>query len=278
VTPAGFAVVGHVDWVEFVRVGHVPAAGEIVSASRAWEEPGGGGTVAAVQLACLAGRCEFFTALAGDALGARAAELLASRGVAVHAAPRPSPQRRTIVHIDDAGERTITAIGDRMIPRRRDALPWDTLADADAVYFTGGDALALRAARAARVLVATPRAADALRGSGVLLDALVGSGADPAERLGPEGLDPPPRLVVATLGAHGGRWEAADGRSGAWEATPLPGPFVSSYGAGDAFAGALTFGLATLGGVEEAVALAADCGAARVSARRVVDADPGPDG
>jgi ribokinase len=131
---------------------------------------------------------------------------------------------------------------------------------------------------AARVLVATPRAADGLRGSGVRLDALVGSGADPAERLGPHDLDPPPRLVVATLGARGGRWEAADGRSGAWEAAPLPGPFVSSYGAGDAFAGALTFGLATLGGVEEAVALAADCGAAQVSARRVVDADPGPDG
>src|SRR2546425_7424678 len=37
------AVVGHVEWIEFARVERLPAAGEIVHARDAWEEPGGGG-------------------------------------------------------------------------------------------------------------------------------------------------------------------------------------------------------------------------------------------
>lgn len=35
------AVVGHVEWVEFVRGDHVPAAGEIVHATGGFEEPRG---------------------------------------------------------------------------------------------------------------------------------------------------------------------------------------------------------------------------------------------
>ena len=58
------AVVGHIEWVEFARVDHVPEPGEILSAHETWEEAAGGGAVAAVQLANLAGSCLFFTALA----------------------------------------------------------------------------------------------------------------------------------------------------------------------------------------------------------------------
>ena len=39
------AVVGHVEWVEFVRVDHVPAPGEIVHSLETWEEAAGGGAV-----------------------------------------------------------------------------------------------------------------------------------------------------------------------------------------------------------------------------------------
>ena len=63
------AVVGHVGWIEFARVERVPAPGEIVDALETWEEPGGGGAVAAVQLARLADECLFLTALGDDALG-----------------------------------------------------------------------------------------------------------------------------------------------------------------------------------------------------------------
>src|SRR5207253_3413509 len=54
------AVIGHVEWIEFARVERVPVAGEIVHALEAWEEPGGGGSVAAVQLSKLAEEVTFF--------------------------------------------------------------------------------------------------------------------------------------------------------------------------------------------------------------------------
>jgi ribokinase len=273
VSSTRFAVVGHVDWSEFVRVARVPTRGEIVVASENWEEPGGGGVVAAVQLAELAGHCLFLTALAEDRLGRRSAELLAERGVSVRAAPRPGSQRRALVHVDDRGERTITVVGERMVPLRTDNLPWEALADVDALYFTGGDAEALRAARAARVLVATPRAADVVRAAGVELDALVGSGADPGERLDPAELEPPPRLLVSTLHSRGGCWRSIDGRTGAWEGADVIGHPVNSYGAGDCFAAALAYGLATLGDVDDAVQLAAAVGAAKVGGRGAHDTE-----
>ena len=110
------AVVGHVEWIEFARVERLPAAGEIVHASDAWEEPGGGGAVAAVQLARLAGSCLFLTALGGEELGHRAKRELEELGVRVEASWRSQPQRRALVHIDSDGERTITVIGERLGP------------------------------------------------------------------------------------------------------------------------------------------------------------------
>ena len=49
------AVVGHVEWVQFARVAHVPGAGEVAHARDVFEEPAGGGAVAAVQLAAALG-------------------------------------------------------------------------------------------------------------------------------------------------------------------------------------------------------------------------------
>ena len=57
------AVVGHVEWIRFARVERVPASGEIAHSSDAWEEAGGGGGVAALQLALLADESHLFTAL-----------------------------------------------------------------------------------------------------------------------------------------------------------------------------------------------------------------------
>jgi ribokinase len=55
--------VGHVEWVQFARVSHVPVAGEIIHASEVFSVPGGGGAVAAVQLRRLAGEALFVTSL-----------------------------------------------------------------------------------------------------------------------------------------------------------------------------------------------------------------------
>ena len=90
--------------------------------------------------------------------------------------------RRAVTVVDDARERTITTFGERLDPAGDSgSAHWDELRELDAVYFTAGDVPALSAARAARVLVASPRARHAL-GHGVPIDALVLSADDEIER------------------------------------------------------------------------------------------------
>jgi ribokinase len=260
-------VVGHIEWVEFGRVDHVPAPGDIVHAREWWEEPGGGGSVAAVQLHKLAGRCTFFTALGKDAVGKRAHLELESLGPTVEAARRSALTRRAVTLIDPNGERTIVTLGDRLEPRADDPLPWDELATVDAVYLTAGDLGAVHAARRARVLVATSRILGLLAEADVPLDALVGSSRDPAERFDASALSHRPRLIVRTDGANGGTYEAADGRSGTYDAVPLPGPLVDAYGGGDSFVAGLAFALGAGYSVPDALTLAARCGAWCVAGR-----------
>jgi ribokinase len=258
------AVVGHVEWVEFARVESVPAPGEIVHAAETWEEPAGGGAVAAVQLANLAGSAVLFTALADDELGRRSRAELEARGVTVHATHAPGTQRRAFTHVDEVGERTITVLGDKLRPSGEDAaLPWEELARCDAVYFVSGDVAALRAARRCSVLVATSRELPTLARAGVEVDVLVGSGEDAGERFEPGELHPPPRIVVTTAGALGG-WIRP---GGPFRAAQVPGPVSDAYGCGDCFAAGLTFALAQRSPVDEAVALAARCGAAVLTGR-----------
>lgn len=260
------AVVGHLEWTEFLPVERVPLAGEIVETRERFAEPAGGGAVAAVQLARLTGDCTFFTALGDDEQARSSERRLGELGVRVAAVRRPeSPTRRAFVYLDAHGERTITTVGERIHPAGDDDLPWDELADVDALYFVAGDAAALSAARAARVVVATARIGALLADARVPLDAVVGSARDAAERHRP--IDPPPALVVTTAGAEGGSWTAADGRSGRWAATPLPGPVADAYGAGDSFAAGLAFALAGGRRVDEALDLAARCGATCMTGR-----------
>lgn len=261
------AVVGHVEWIEFGRVEHVPVAGEIVHVSESWMEPAGGGAVAAMQLCKLAGAATLYTALGDDEIGHRMKEGLEALGLRVEAIFRSEPQRRGFVHIDSAGERTITVIGSRLGPEAADPLPWGELAETDAVYFTAGDTGAAQAARQAGALVSTARGLSTLAEAGVQLDALVASARDPGERYSPGDLEPPPLHVVRTAGADGGEYETLDGDSGRWEAEPLPGPVSDAYGCGDSFAAGLTFGLGSGLPIAEAARLAARCGAACLTGR-----------
>ena len=258
------AVVGHVEWVEFARVDHMPAGGEIVHALETWEEPAGGGAVAAVQLANLDGSAVLFTAFGDDELGRRSREELEARGVTVHAAKLRERQRRAFTHVDSEGERTITVLGRKLVVSGEDgSLPWEELRRCDAVYFVSGDLAALRAARRARVLVATARELETLSRGGVEIDVLVGSGEDDGERFEPGMLDPPPKIVVTTAGSLGG-WVRP---GGPFRAAPPPGPIVDAYGCGDCFAAGLTLALAKGRPVDEAVALGARCGAAVLTGR-----------
>jgi ribokinase len=260
------AVVGHVEWVDFVRVDRLPAPGEIVHAREAWAEPAGGGGVAAVVLAALAGESMLVTAFGDDELGRRSAVDLAGHGVRVEAAIRPEPQRRAVTHVDDTGERTITLLSHKLVPRRADTLPWDELEHVDAVYFTGGDADALRAARAARVLVATARELPTLVEAGVPLDALVRSGRDPGETYEEGWLDPPPRIAVATQGSEGGL-VTEGGEEKRYEAVAPSADVSDMYGAGDSFAAGLTYGLGAGLSLAETLQLATRCAALALTRR-----------
>jgi ribokinase len=261
------AVVGHVEWIEFVRVERVPLTGEIVHAQEVWAEAAGGGAVAAVQLARLGGSSTLFTAVGDDEVGRRVDDELARYGVEVHAAVRAGPQRRGFTYLDAQGERTITVIGERIGPRRSDDVPWDELATMDGVYFVSGDPAAVRAAREARTLVATARSLADLTEARVELDALVRSRNDRSETYKPGDLDPPPRVDVATVGHLGGSYSIEGGAPSHFHAAEVPGTVQDTYGAGDSFAAGLTHGLAEGLPLEDAIALAARTGAAALTRR-----------
>ncbi len=258
--PMRIAVVGHVEWVEFARVERMPSAGEIAHSYDGWEEPAGGGAVAAVELARLGASVEFFTALGDDELGRRAEERLTALGVRVDVQRRDEPTRRALTLLDPTGERTIITLGEKLRP----AGPLTDLEAFAAVDFVSGDAAALRSAREASIVVAAARELPMLRQARVRLDALVGSGNDAAERYEPGDLDPSPDIVITTSGARGGTLEP-DGLT--FDAAPLPGPLVDAYGCGDCFAAAFTFALAQGAQLPEALALAGRSGAAALTRR-----------
>lgn len=227
----------------------MPAAGEIVHAERVWEEPAGGGAVVARQLALLAGSCTLHTALGDDPLGHASAERLAALGIDLRVEWRDdSPTRRAWTHVDAAGERTITVLGDKLLVDG----PLE-LADADLVFFVSGTATALRAARAAHFVAATVRELATLQETGVSIDLLVASANDEGERYDGS-LET--RHVALTDGAAGGTLD------GVPYAAVAAGRVSDTYGAGDSFAAALAFALARGDAPGRAVALAADAGAA----------------
>src|SRR5204863_2028738 len=130
---------------------------EIVHAERVWQEPAGGGAVVARQLALLAGRCELFAALGDDAVGHESARRLAELGIDVHV-QWGGETRRAWTHVDAAGERTITVLGDKLRPAG--PLPLDAY---DLVFFVAGEPDALGSSRRARFVAATVRELPTLR-------------------------------------------------------------------------------------------------------------------
>jgi ribokinase len=255
-----------VEWIRFARVDRLPAPGDIVHSFDDWEQAGGGGAAAALQLALLCDETTLFTALGDDELGARSRSELEHRGLRVHAAVDRLPTRWALTQVDETGERTITTVGQKLRPRGHDdRLPWHELREMDAVLFVAGDVDALALARQAPVLTAVTRELDVLRRGSVQLDALIGSGEDDAERYRPGEIEPPPHLVVTTSGALGGWMQPG----GPFSAAPVPGPVQDTYGAGDSFAGGLTYALAVGLEAQDAVTFASRCGAAALTGRGV---------
>ena len=262
------AVVGHIESVEFLAVDRWPQPGCISHAQQRLEEPAGAGAVIAVQLAQLLDRpVHFFTAIGRDSVGEACVQRLQERGVQVHVAWRDGPTRRGISLVDGVGDRSgdrngdraITVIGDRLTPVLSDPLPWDVLQQCDGAFITAADAALVQAARSVPVLAATPRLGLAvLEAAGVQIDALIGSGLDPAELVAPGDLVPSPRVQISTEGAAGGLISTGD----RYSASALPGPFVETYGCGDSFAAGVFAGLAAQWPLKTAIQLGCQLGAA----------------
>jgi ribokinase len=251
--------VGHVEWVEFMPVPHLPVQGKILHARDPFVRAGGGGAVAAGVLAELGADVDFFCALGEDADGRAAVAQLEHGGVRVHVAWRDQATRRAVTFLEPGGERTIVTLGERLEPRGADDLEWDRLNDAGGVYFTAGDADALRLANASPFVVASPRARSVLETDEARVYALVFSEGDEDERAWAERVAPHARLLVATEGARGGRWWGES--EGRWAAAPLPGPPRDAYGCGDSFAAAFTLGMGRGDSIAQAARLGAVAGA-----------------
>jgi ribokinase len=265
------AVIGHVEWVFQARSREPLERGAIVQLYDSFDEPGGGGGVAARALPALGAETRFLTALGNDAAAHAAERVLQRDGCDLRVARRAHPQNRVTTVSDPGGERTILVHGPNAHPTIEDPLDWDELATFDGAFYTGDDPRTVVAARRARVLVATARRLPSVVASGVQLDVLAGSANDGTERYNVADLPVRPRLCVWSEGADGGRYLTEDGEEGRWEAVPPPGPVVDTYGAGDVFMAALTLALAQ--GAERDVALAQ---AARAAAAQLTRRGGGP--
>jgi ribokinase len=264
---ARIAVIGHVEWVLQARASAPVRSGEIVQLHDTFEEPGGGGGVAARALPALGAETRFLTALGNDHAAAGSERILRDSGCDVRAARRPRPQNRVTTISDPTGERTIFIHGPNDSPLIEDPLGWDELAAFDGVFYTGDDPRTVVAARAAAVLVVTARRLASVIASGVKVDVLAGSANDPGERYELADLPVRPRLCVWTDGANGGRYLAEDGGEGRWAAVAPPGPIIDAYGAGDVFMAALTLALGRGSGRDEALAAAARAAAGQLTRR-----------
>jgi ribokinase len=239
------AVVGHVEHVTLGRIDGLIGPGDILHLRDTRFLPGGGGGLAFAQLCRSDAEIHLFTAVGHDEAGrAVAARIQVDPGrVHVHAATRAVDHPRVVVIVDAEGHRTIAVTHDPLQPAASDPLPWSLLADCDAVYFTGSDPGTLILARAARLLLVTARRAAVLRAAAIAPDVILGSFSDPRENATLDAYDPPPGALVLTDGPRAVRIFRHEGS--AWVDPPPPPPHIlGDYGAGDSFAGALTFFLA----------------------------------
>jgi ribokinase len=256
------AVIGHIEWVTFANAPFVPGPGEIVHLTDPLPQPGGGGAVTAVALQRMGAQVTFYTALGSDQ---RARAPLERHGVRLEAVVRDRPQTEVLALVDSAGERTLYVVGENDAPTADDPLDWDELAGMDGCYFTGYAPATLRPARRAPVLVVTARRFEALVASGVRADALVGSGRDRGERFDLSRLAEQPGYVIVTDGAQGGT---------GYEAAPVRGPIVDTYGAGDTFVAGVLFGLASGWALDRTLAHAAEHAAKALTWRGALPPPP----
>ncbi len=215
-----FAVVGHVEWINFLKVDQLPKPGVISHSEKSLEYPAGGGSIIAKILSDLTlNQIHFFTSLGNDDYGDKCFKILSNMGIKMHVAWRDKPTRRGFSLIDSQGERAITVIGERLAPTHKD----------------------------------TPRVGlNTINNSNVLLDGLIGSNLDPGEVFSFSELSLKPKYTIKTEGEKGGIIFPG-GRYKALKNKKLK---VDSYGCGDSFAAGILYGMASKWDIDKSLNLA----------------------
>ena len=254
------AVIGHIEWVTFLKVDQLPLPGQISHAKDSFEEAAGGAAVSAVQMARLInGPVDLITSLGKDTYGEKCYERLSKLGLKLKVAWRDEPTRKGISLISQDGERAITVIGKRLQPIASDNLPWSDMNKYDGIFVTATDQEGIRLARKAKFLAATPRTGQRiLCNSKVKLNALIGSGLDPGEKITHEDFLAKPDIYIATEGKAGGTIYPEKLK---YKSIKPSSREIDSYGCGDCFAGAVTTALAAKLNLDQAINIGAYCGA-----------------
>ncbi len=254
------AVIGHIEWVTFLKVDQLPKAGEISHAKDCFEEAAGGAAVAAVQMARLINEpVDLITSLGKDNDGQKCYERLIKLGLNLKVAWRDKPTRKGISLISKDGERAITVIGERLQPLASDDLPWRNMKNYDGIFITATDKEGIRLASKAKFVAATPRTGKTiLKNSKAKINALIGSGLDPGEDINFEELTPKPDIYIATEGKSGGTVYPNKYK---YKSIQPSSKAIDSYGCGDCFAGAVTTALAAKLTLDQAINIGAYCGA-----------------
>ena len=248
-----FAVIGHIEWINFLKVDLLPEPGIITHANTSLELPAGGGALIAKTLYELSNNeIHFFTSLGKDYYGEKSFDFFKKIGINLHVAWRSEPTRKGFSLIDKKGERSITIIGKRLAPSFNDDLDWEILRDMDGIFITAGDNNLFKKAREANILCTTPRVGiDLINQSKVNLDAIIGSNLDPDESFLLSDLNEKHRYVIKTEGEKGGicipggRFNAINNNS----------QKIDSYGCGDSFAAGILYGLTESWPIEKALKL-----------------------
>ena len=249
-----FAVIGHIEWINFIEVDQLPQPGLISHSKRSLEYPAGGGSVIAKRLSELTNsKVHFYTALGHDFYGKQCLNILENMGIKLHVAWRDQPTRKGFSLTDSEGERSITIIGERLSPNHNDNLDWNTLNEMDGIFITAADKELLKKSRFAKTLCMTPRVGlNMINESGIYLDGLIGSNLDPGEVFSLNELKLKPKYVIKTEGENGGIVFPG----GRYKAFKNNKNKVDSYGCGDSFAAGILYGLSSKWNIEESLNLA----------------------
>ena len=135
-----FAVVGHIEWINFLKVDQLPKQGVISHSEKSLEYPAGGGSIISKILSDLTlNQIHFFTSLGNDDYGNKCFKILSNMGIKLHVAWREKQTRRGFSLIDSQGERAITVIGERLAPTHKDKLEWNIFKKMDGIFITASD-------------------------------------------------------------------------------------------------------------------------------------------